>query len=146
MVYRLHDSLGYRLSRAARIQERRLDAGLKSLGLTRITWCVLLAVGNEGLSQPSEIADYVGIDRTATSRALRQLEAQGLIGRRPGGSDGRTRSVRLTARGKDRLARGTPMAEANQAAMAERLSATEMDELMNRLDTLIEGAPLLPKL
>ena len=45
--YRLQQSLGYQLSVASRLQERRLDDGLKELGLTRITWCVLLAVGNE---------------------------------------------------------------------------------------------------
>ena len=93
MKYRLNDSLGYRLSRVARIQER----SLRMLGLTRTTWCVLLAVGNEGLSQPSDIAEFIGIDRTATSRALRQMEAGGLIVRAAGDRDGRTRRVRLTA-------------------------------------------------
>ena len=115
MTYRLHDSLGFRLSRAARIQERRLDAGLKTLGLTRITWCVLLAVGNEDLAQPSEIADFVGIDRTAASRALRQMEADGLVARHVGEGDGRTREVVLTPLGRDRLTRGEPMAVENNA-------------------------------
>ena len=77
--YRLHTSLGYHLSLASRLQERRLDEQLKTLGLTRTTWCILLAVGNEGLCQPSDIADFVGIDRTATSRALRHMEDDGLL-------------------------------------------------------------------
>ena len=146
MSYRLHDSLGFRLSRAARIQERRLDADLRTLGLTRTTWCVLLAVGNERLTQPSEIAEFVGIDRTATSRALRQMEEDGLIARNAGEEDGRTRAVVLTAEGESRLGRGTPMAEANNAAMTERLHDREILELKNCLDRLIEGEPLLPKL
>ena len=146
MSYRLHDSLGYRLSLAARIQERRLDAGLRTLGLTRITWCVLLAVGNEKMTQPSEIAEFVGIDRTATSRALRQMEEDGLIGRSAGGEDGRTRAVVLTEAGQDRLDRGTPMAEENNDVMAARLSDGEMDALKAQLDKLIEGEPALPKL
>ncbi len=146
MTYRLHDSLGFRLSRVARIQERRLDTGLKELGLSRITWCILLAVGNEGLSQPSEIASFVGIDRTATSRALRQMEADDLIGRATGDGDGRTRTVRLTEKGQDRLERGTPIAEDNGARLAERLSQKDIELLKDRLDRLIEGEPLLPKL
>lgn len=146
MTYRLHDSLGFRLSRAARIQERRLDAGLRTLGLNRTSWCVLLAVGNEGLAQPSDIADFIGIDRTATSRALRQMEAQGLIGRAAGRDDRRTREVRLTELGRDRLAKGTPMAEGNGAAMAARLSENEMAALKRGLDRLIEGEPALPNL
>ena len=146
MTYRLHDSLGFRLSRAARIQERRLDAGLKTLGLTRITWCVLLAVGNEDLAQPSEIADFVGIDRTAASRALRQMEADGLVARHVGEGDGRTREVVLTALGRDRLTRGEPMAVENNAVMAARLSPEEVDRLKAGLDRLIEGQPALPGL
>ncbi len=146
MSYRLHDSLGFRLSRAARIQEQRLDAGLKTIGLTRITWCVLLAVANEGLTHPSQIADFVGIDRTATSRALRQMEADGLLARTVGEADGRTREVALTGAGQDRLARGEPMAVENNAAMAARLTEADVEGLKALLDRLIEGEPALPVL
>jgi DNA-binding MarR family transcriptional regulator len=146
MTYRLHDSLGFRLSRAARIQERRLDQSLKQLGLTRITWCVLLAVGNENLRQPSDIAAFVGVDRTATSRALRQMEAASLIGRTASQEDGRKRAVILTSKGEDCLRQGTPLAVANNAAMLERLGKADDDQMKGLLDRLIEGAPALPKL
>ncbi len=137
--YRLHESLGYRLSIASRQQERRLDDGLRELGLTRITWCVLLAVGNESLSQPSDIAQFVGIDRTATSRALRQMEADGLLGRASGEDDRRTRRVTLTEAGERALAAGTPIAQENAALMAEQLTEAEHRELKALLDKLIEG-------
>lgn len=145
-TYRLHDSLGFRLSRAARIQERRLDEGLRRLGLTRTTWCLLLGVGNEGLSQPSELADFVGIDRTATSRALRQMEADGLVSRQTGEGDGRTRAVVLTDRGRAALDAGTPLAVANNAEMAARLEEGELGALKELLDRLIAGQPALPRL
>ena len=145
-TYRLHDSLGFRLSRAARIQERRLDEGLRRLGLTRTTWCLLLGVGNEGLSQPSELADFVGIDRTATSRALRQMEADGLVSRQTGEGDGRTRAVVLTDRGRAELDAGTPLAVANNAEMAARLEEGELGALKELLDRLIAGQPALPRL
>lgn len=143
MTYRLHDSLGYHLTRAARVQERRLEEGLRTLGLTRTTWCILLAVGNEGLAQPSDIAEFVGVDRTATSRALRAMEAEGLISRAAGNGDGRTTEVRLTARGHARLAAGTPMAEANNAVMHARLTPGEAEELRRLLARLTEGEALL---
>ena len=137
--YRLHASLGYRLSLAARLQERRLEAGLKRLGLTRTTWCALLAVGNEGLSQPSDIADFIGIDRTATSRALRQMEADGMIARTDGTDDRRTTNVSLTSTGQALLAQGTPYAEANNAAMAVKLGPGEEEDLHRLLSRLVEG-------
>lgn len=143
MTYRLHNSLGYHLSLASRVQERRLDEGLKALGLTRVTWCVLLAVGNEGLTRPSEIADFVGIDRTATSRALRGMEAAGLIARRSGQSDGRATEVRLTELGRSHLARGTPLAEANNAAMHAELDPGEAETMRRILAKLTRDAKAL---
>ena len=140
--YRLHGSLGYQLSLAARIQEKRLDDGLRALGLTRITWCVLLAVGNEDLRQPSDIAEFVGIDRTATSRALRQMESEGLIARQSGQQDRRTTSVSLTERGRALLALGTPLAMENNALMQARLSASEAAELRRLLQKVRQGDPV----
>ena len=134
--YRLHASLGYHLSVAARLQEKRLDDKLKSLELTRITWCILLAVGIENLFQPSDIANFVGIDRTATSRSLRQMESQNLLERSSGTGDRRTRLVRLTKAGQTALDAATPFAMENAKIMSDRLTATEKTDLMRLLAKL----------
>ncbi|CUH65682.1 Salmolysin [Thalassovita gelatinovora] len=140
--YRLHHSLGYHLSIAARLQERQLDENLKTLGLTRTTWCILLAAGNENLAQPSEIAKFIGIDRTATSRALRVMEADGLLARSNGTQDRRTRHVILTDKGRGLIRKGTPFARENAAALSAALSPTEeaeLERLLLKLSTALEG-------
>lgn len=137
--YRLHASLGYNLSLAARLQERRLDESLRTLGLTRTSWCVLLALGNEDLHQPSDIARFIGIDRTATSRALRQMEAAGLIERRSGTGDRRTTTVSLTDAGRRLVDNGTPFALSNNLAMRKKLTAREYEALLRLLGKLTEG-------
>lgn len=134
--YRLHQSLGYHLSIAARMQERRLDEQLRGLGLTRTTWCILLGVGNEGLTQPSDIADFVGIDRTATSRALRQMEDAGLLERSSGTDDRRTRQIRLTARGQAAIRAATPFARGNAEILGARLAPGEEEQLKHLLAKL----------
>lgn len=140
--YRLHASLLYQLTLTARMQERRLDEGLKALGLTRISWCVLLAVENEGLRQPSEIAEFIGIDRTAMSRTLRQMEAAGLVERRPaGGPDRRRTEVALTEAGRALLWRATPVAEGNARHFLSRLAPEARDDLRRLLAALREGEP-----
>ena len=141
-TYRLHESLGYYMSLTSRMQERRLDDWLRPLGLTRITWCILLAVENEGLSRPSEIADFVGIDRTATSRALRQMEEAGLITRASARDDRRMTDVRLSDLGRDLMAQATPLPEENNRIAAARLSSEERAELVRLLAKSIEGAEL----
>lgn len=135
--YRLHESLGYRLSVSARQQERRLDEQLRRIGLTRTTWCILLAVGNEEMEQPSDIASFVGIDRTATSRALRQMEDAGLLARENGTEDRRTRQVRLTAKGRNCIEKGTPFARENNQRLAQTLSDSDLEELKDLLDRII---------
>ncbi|PJE30794.1 transcriptional regulator, MarR family [Pseudooceanicola antarcticus] len=137
--YRLHQSLGYWLSVTARLQERRLDEKLRDIGLTRITWCILLGLANEGLTQPSELADFVGIDRTATSRALRQLEQAGLVSRSSGTGDRRTRNIALTDEGQEAVRIGTPYARANGKVMSDRLGEEEAETLRQLLRKLAEG-------
>ena len=139
--YRLHDSLGYHLSLASRLQERRLEEMLRTVGLNRTTWCILLAIANEGLSQPSDIAVFVGIDRTATSRALRGMETDGLVARSSGEEDRRTRRITLTEKGRRAVAQGTPHARENGELMAALLSPAEHAELIRLLDVIIEGTP-----
>ncbi|MEM8630291.1 MAG: MarR family transcriptional regulator [Pseudomonadota bacterium] len=121
------------------MQEKRLDEKLKSIELTRVTWCVLLAIVNEGLLRPSEIATFVGIDRTATSRALKQMEAAGLIERTAGTGDRRTRTASATAAGMALVGKGTPMAEDNARLLSEKLTAQEEQDLRALLAKLRKG-------
>ncbi len=137
----LLDSIGHHISKSARIVERRVEDGLRQHGLTRIGWRILLAVEEERLRKPSEIANAVGIDRTATSRALRQLEIDGLIAREMGREDRRTTEVSLTDAGRDVLNRATPMCRAALAHLERNLSPTELAELKRLLQRLIKDPP-----
>lgn len=129
----------YQLTLTSRLQERRLDEGLRELGLTRLTWCVMLAVHVERLAQPSEIAQFIGIDRTATSRALRQMEARGWVARRTGEGDRRTTRVALTPAGVALLGRAVPVAEDNAHHFLSKLAEDERQDLQRLLATLREG-------
>ena len=71
--YNLHASVGYQATLSSRVFERRLEDGLKSIAITRLQWCILVAIGLEARSTPSDISDFLGIDRTATSRALKMM-------------------------------------------------------------------------
>jgi DNA-binding MarR family transcriptional regulator len=135
----LHNSIGHHITRTARIVERRVEGGLRAFGLTRVSWCILLAVEEEGLKNPSEIAQFVGIDRTATSRALRQLENEGLIGREMGRADRRTTEVTLTEEGRLRLAEARPICVENMDHFNAKLSAAEALELRRLLAALASG-------
>jgi DNA-binding MarR family transcriptional regulator len=129
----------YQLTLTSRLQERRLEEGLRRLGLTRLSWCVLLAVQVEGCSKPSEIAQFIGIDRTATSRALRQMEAKGWVARHVGAGDRRTTQVALTPDGAALLARAVPIAEDNALYFLSKLPPEGAEALQTLLATLRTG-------
>ena len=132
----LLDSIGHHISKSARIVERRVEDGLRQHGLTRIGWRILLAVQEERLRKPSDIAHAVGIDRTATSRALRQLEVDGLIAREMGREDRRTTEVSLTDAGRDVLTQATPMCRAALAHLEQNFTKAELAELKRLLQRL----------
>lgn len=137
--YRLHASIMYQLTLTSRLQERRLEEGLRSLGLSRLAWCILLAVHVEERTQPSEIAQFIGTDRTATSRALRHMEAKGWVARRTGEGDRRTTRVALTRAGADLLVRAVPIAEENARYFLSKLPAEGPERLQHLLAQLREG-------
>ena len=138
----LHDSLGFRLSLVSRMIERVFEERLTALAITRAMWTVLLAAEQEGCLKPSEIADFVGIDRTAVSRLLRSLEQKGLVRRSGGAQDGRAREVSVTAAGKKVLAAATQAAHETAHWYGGKLSRKEQAEIHQLLDKLLEGEAL----
>lgn len=137
--YRLHDSIGFHATCAARLVDRRVEEGLRDFGLTRVGWCILLAVAEEGLRNPSDIARFVGIDRTATSRALRVLENEGLVSRAIGQEDRRTTEVTMTAAGYDRMFQAVPTCRETMNRFNAKLSDMERAELKRLLVKLCDG-------
>lgn len=138
----LHDSIGHHVSRSARIVERRVESDLRQCGLTRIGWCILLSVEEEGKRNPSEIAEFVGIDRTATSRALRQLENDGFIERSIGREDRRMTTVSLTEAGRACVERTLPLCRESMGHFHDKMSEAEMVELKRLLALLTDGEPI----
>lgn len=136
----LHDSVGHHLTRTARIMDRRVEVHLRRFGLTRVGWCVLLAVAEEGKKNPSDIADFVGIDRTATSRALRVLENDGLVAREMGRDDRRTTEVRLTKAGEAQFRAALPACREAIAHFHDKLTTEELIMLRSLLGRLAEDA------
>jgi MarR family transcriptional regulator, transcriptional regulator for hemolysin len=137
--YPLHDRLGYRVSRLARIMQSRLEALLAGDGLSRMMWLVLTGIGEDGVRTPSEMADYIGITRPAASRLLARMEGLGHVARRAAEGDGRAVALGLTASGHETLARLRPEVDAMTAGFEVKLDPAGMAALMDGLARLAEG-------
>ncbi|WP_229802241.1 MarR family winged helix-turn-helix transcriptional regulator [Paramylibacter ulvae] len=137
--YNLQTGFGYRFTIIGQTNSRRLEAELHKLGLTRMKWCVLVAVGEEKLHQPSQIAEFIGINRTAASRTLRQMEAEGLIVRTGGLGDKRSTNVTLTDKAQGILNQAIPRVAFIGKWFREKLSPVELEQLENILNKLLDG-------
>ena len=139
--YDLQSSPGYRLTLLASINNRKFERALSDLDLTRLMWCVLLAVDEEHLEHPSDIAAFIGIDRTAASRTIRQMKAAGLIDIDKSQSDGRSRRVKTTASGKAVLDRSLPLAMHSNKSLKSKLDADELEIFERLIDKMLAGEP-----
>lgn len=138
--YQLHQRLGWRVSRLARILQSRLEDILIQEKLTRLMWVVLCGLGEDGIETPSDMANYIGITRASTSRLLTTMEGRGLI-RRDGlsGPDGRQVTLALTNEGARILTRYRPAADALSAHFMDKLSPEQAKTLMEALAILAQG-------
>jgi DNA-binding MarR family transcriptional regulator len=130
-----------RLSKGA---SRRLKA---ALGIGLMEWRVVCNLGAEPGVSAARIAEISGVDKSVVSRAVTQLERQGLIAVSPGDQPGRQTSLRLTAVGQALHDRGVLRAEDRELRLLEGFSGGERDLLIDflkrlvaNLDRLDEGA------
>ena len=137
--YQLHSRLGYRISRLSQIMQSRLEARIGDLGLSRLMWCVLTGIADEGVTTPSALADFVGVTRPAISRLLRGLEAKGYVMRRPGQGDGRGVTLALTPTGRSAHAAARVHVDAQNDYFLAKLSKEQRKSLIEALTALSAG-------
>ncbi|MFN3954042.1 MAG: MarR family winged helix-turn-helix transcriptional regulator [Pararhodobacter sp.] len=138
--YRLHKRLGYRASRLTKIMQNRLETALSEHGLTRLMWCVMTGVGEEGVQTPSELADYVGVTRPTISRLLKSLEARGLLQRINGSTrDGRSVRIELTARGQQITDSMRGVVDQINSHFTTKLSPEHLAAVLSGLELLADG-------
>lgn len=138
-AYRLHERLGYKVSRLARLMEAQFEEMLSPFGISRLYWCILSGVGLEDVRTPSELADYVGIARSAVSRALRTMEEMQLITRCSRERDGRGVEIVLTDKGRDVMEKCRPLVERLNHQFISKLPDSDMKAVLAGIDALSAG-------
>lgn len=105
--------------------------------LTRDEWRLLATVGEAGRIQAAEAAQAATLDRMQASRALRSLQARGLVAREPDARDRRHMLVQLQPAGRALLRQITPMVHSREAWLRAALSEEEQAVLDRALDKLL---------
>lgn len=118
MSFDLSDFLPYQLAVAtSRISRAFAERYRAEFGLSIPEWRVLAHLAQSDAVSVREIHARVDMDKSKVSRAAARLEAAGLIEKRENPEDRRLLDMRLTAKGRDLIARIVPIADAYQSEL-----------------------------
>lgn len=135
---RYHDiSLTFHVMRLATLWRTRLDRVLRPQGLTLATMrpMAYLMISKQPLTQ-SDLANLIGVDRSALVRLLDVLEAEGLVVRQTDPQDRRSKLVLLTADGKKQCKLFHTLAADLEAQLTAGLPASQKLTLAKDLDMM----------
>jgi DNA-binding MarR family transcriptional regulator len=123
---------------------RRADAHLAPLGVTADQF-VLLSILAEGeqLTQ-QELGRRATSDANTVRAMLVLLEQRGLVARKPHPTDGRARSVSLTAKGRRAYDRFWRESDAFRQQLAALFANAELGPLLENLRRIAEFTPTAP--
>ena len=127
------------MRRASRQITRFYDSHLEPTGL-RITQFLTLATLNQvGNAAVNALAERLDIERTAMGKMLGFLERDGLIRMRPSPTDGRSRLVELTEKGRRLHAEASPLWRAAQREFEQLNGAQNVTKLRQGLRKMVIG-------
>src|SRR6202034_1374943 len=95
--------------RAARALARRFDEAFRPLGLTNGQFSLLMSLNRPEPPPMGPVANLLAMDRTTLTAALKPLERRRLVRIQKDLNDRRNRTLILTAKGRDLLARASPI-------------------------------------
>lgn len=118
------------LLRLAQLQvSEEFHRALAAEGMTPARYSVLVLLGGNPDAQQGRLAEALRIKPSNMAVLVAELEAQALVERRPDNANRRACLLRLSAAGAALLDRLTPLVEAVEQRVAQRLSAAEFATL-----------------
>ena len=129
----------YKLAQSFRWIRSRIEATVKSHGLTYSTWTTLMYLqrAGEGVSQ-KDLAAIIRIETPSLVGLLDSLEKQTLIERRASPRDRRSNGIFFTARAKDLLHEINEIGVEIREQLLSEFSDDELDACVRVFDKLLD--------
>ena len=129
----------HKVRMAARAVTRAYDDALRPVGLRATQLSVLVAVAIDGSMSITELANFLGMDRSTLTRNLGPLAKEGLVAV---GAEGwrRSRELVITKKGRERLETAVPLWEQAQEALKRKVGARKWDSFHDELNHVIHAA------
>lgn len=118
--------------------EAEFNKRLSGHEVTRVTWAVLGAVTYDGVTTPSELSDFLKIDRAAITRLLDKLEVQELVVRSRKGNDRRSVMLQVTPKGEALAAELAQISKSINAQFAANLGSQEAERYIDTVKKMLK--------
>ena len=133
----LDDFLPYQLAVVAERVSRQFSRHYREMfGLSRSEWRVVAHLSQQPSVSVREIAAQAELDKSKVSRAVTRLETQGHVTKESSPADRRLVVLALTDKGRQMVAKLTPIAEAYQQEVLSDL-ASDADGFRSALKRLM---------
>ena len=134
----LESHLGYWLRRVSNAVSGSFSRALQEKETSVAEWVLLRELHERGQAAPGEMADSLGLTRGAVSKIADKLVAKGWIRTEAREDDGRFRLLSLTRAGQRSLPVLAEIADHNDGAYFDCLTATEKSTLRKLLIKLAD--------
>jgi DNA-binding MarR family transcriptional regulator len=127
------------LFRASTAVRRHMESHV--LAADRLSWTAftgMWVLWVWGEMEAKEFARAVGISRPTATGVIRTLDARGFVRRWKHGRDGRAVVIGLTSRGRKKVEDLFPTFNAEESAVAKRLTPSEQGQLATLLRTMLQ--------
>jgi len=134
---RLTDMPGHLIRRLQQIAFALFLDQAKAFDFTPVQYAALSAVHNNPGIDQTALCNAIALDRSTIGDVVGRLEKKGMITRRSGFADRRTKSLHITAAGRRLLADIDPAVAATQRLILAPLKANERTAFMRMLKHLV---------
>ena len=136
----LQDFLPYLLNQAAEVSSLEFQQVYKDrYGMLRTEWRVLFHLGLYGTMTAAQIGSRAKMHKTKISRAVQRLAQRRFIARDRDADDRRVEHLSLTAQGQSAYRDLSAIAQEYDAALAAKLSDSELKALRRALRKLAQA-------
>ncbi len=124
--------------RAARVLARRFDRVFQLIGLTNGQFSLMMALNGPRAPTVSHLADFLAMDRTTLTAALKSLERRALVVSEPDVNDRRARRLQITDAGRAVLHAAIPIWREEHAKLDAGLGSDQPELLRSALRAAAE--------
>jgi DNA-binding MarR family transcriptional regulator len=122
--------------RAARRLARRFDRLFAPLGITNGQFSFMVALAGQWKPRLGELADFLAMDQTTMTAAVKTLEKRGLVILQSDKADARVRRPALTLAGREITTSAAQLWQREHAILQEEFARRDSVDLAQRLGEL----------